>query len=348
MSSATDTTLVREAHRFDEDRLARYLARHLPDCAGKLAVRQFKSGQSNPTFLIEAAGRRYVLRKKPSGKLLPSAHMIEREYRVLEALAASEVEVPAVRLLCKDPEVIGTPFYVMDFVAGRIFNEPALPGLERAERGPIFEAMVEALARLHAVEWRAVGLADFGRPDNYVGRQIARWSQQYAASQTEKIPAMDRLMDWLPRHLPEREETTLVHGDYRLGNLIFHPSQPRVVAVLDWELATLGHPLADLAYNCLIFRIPAGLPTLRGLVGIDLEASGIPDEAAYRALYVRRTGRDPGPAWRFFMAYAAFRYAAILQGVYARALQGIASAEDAKQTGDMVAILAALGAALIE
>jgi aminoglycoside phosphotransferase (APT) family kinase protein len=348
VSDVVELIAVRERHRFDEARLAAYLGAHLPGFAGAMTIRQFQGGQSNPTFLVEAGGGRWVLRKKPPGKLLPSAHMVEREYRVIRALADTGVAVPPARLLCEDADVIGTPFFVMDYVAGRVFVAPALSGLAPGERAAIYDSMGDTLAKLHAVDWRAVGLADFGRPGNYVARQIARWSKQYEASKTGDIPAMDRLMDWLPRHIPPRDETTLTHGDFRLGNLIFHPSEARVVAVLDWELSTLGHPLSDLAYNCMTYHLPADLPTVRGFGTADLARLGIPDERAYIAAYARRTGRDPGADWPFFMAFSLFRYAAIVQGVYARALQGNASSASAGQLGRTAPRLAEIGWALAE
>ncbi len=348
MTNSSDTTSVREAHRFDEARLAAYLGARLTGFGGAMSVRQFPGGQSNPTFLIEAAGRRWVLRKKPPGKLLPSAHMIEREYRVISALADTGVPVPKAALLCEDDSIIGTPFYVMEFVEGRVFVDPTLPGLSADERGAIYDSMAETLARLHLVDWRAAGLGDFGRPENYVARQIARWSKQYEASKTADIPAMDCLIEWLPSHIPAREETTLVHGDFRLGNLIFHPREPRVVAVLDWELSTLGHPLSDLAYNCMLYRLPPDLPTVRGFGDIDLARLGIPEERAYVAVYARQTGRDPGADWPFFLAFSLFRYAAIVQGVYARALQGNASSETGEQLGRMAPRLAEIGWRLAE
>lgn len=347
MPSVDDLIPVREAHRFDEARLARYLAAHLPGFTGPMSLRQFQGGQSNPTFLVEAGGRQWVLRKKPPGILLPSAHMVEREYRVIRALANTDVPVAPAPLLCEDPAIVGTAFYVMDFVEGRVFTDPALPGMAPAERAAIYDAMNDTLGRLHSVDWRAVGLGDFGRPENYVARQIARWSKQYEASKTGEIPEMDRLMAWLPRNIPEREETTLVHGDFRLGNMIFDPSEPRVVAVLDWELSTLGHPLSDLAYNCMLYHLPADLPTVRGFGEPDLAAFGIPDERAYVSAYVRRTGRDPGNDWPFFLAFSFFRYAAIVQGVYARALQGNASSTSGEQLGRTAPRLAAIGWRLV-
>jgi aminoglycoside phosphotransferase (APT) family kinase protein len=233
-------------------------------------------------------------------------------------------------------------------VDGRVFTDPGLAGMSAQERSAIYDAMNETLARLHKVDWRAVGLGDFGRPENYVARQIARWSKQYEASRTGDVPDMDRLIAWLPQHIPVRDETTLVHGDFRLGNMIFHPREPRVVAVLDWELSTLGHPLSDLAYNCMLYHLPADLPTVRGFGDVDLAALGIPDERAYVAAYVRRTGRDPGADWPFFLAFSFFRYAAIVQGVYARALQGNASSATGEQLGRMAPRLAAIGWRLVE
>jgi aminoglycoside phosphotransferase (APT) family kinase protein len=353
VSASPELVPVREAHRFDEARLAEYLHRNLPGCAGAIAIRQFQGGQSNPTFLVEAngiegGGRRWVLRKKPPGKLLPSAHMVEREYRIIRALADTGVPVPPARLLCEDASIIGTPFYVMDFVQGRVFTDPKLPDLSPADRSAVYIAMAETLAKLHSVDWRAAGLADYGRPENYVPRQIARWSKQYEASKTGEIPAMDKLIEWLPAHIPPRDEATIAHGDYRLGNLIFHPTEPRVVAVLDWELSTLGHPLSDLAYNCMLYRLPADLPTVRGFGDADLKALGIPDERTYVATYAKHTGRDPGADWAFFLAFSLFRYAAIVQGVYARALQGNASSASAEQLGRAAPRLAEIGWQLAE
>jgi aminoglycoside phosphotransferase (APT) family kinase protein len=348
VSTAAELVSVREAHRFDEGRLATYLAANLPGFSGDMTLRQFQGGQSNPTFLVEANERRWVLRKKPPGKLLPSAHMVEREYRVIRALADTDVPVAPAPLLCEDPAIIGTPFYVMEFVDGRVFTDPALPGMKPQERAAIYDAMNDTLAGLHKVDWKAVGLGDFGRPDNYVARQIARWSKQYEASKTGDIPEMDRLIAWLPQNVPPRDETTLAHGDFRLGNMIFHPAEPRVVAVLDWELSTLGHPLSDLAYNCMLYHLPADLPTVRGFGDVDLGMLGIPDEHAYVDAYVRRTSRDPGADWPFFLAFSFFRYAAIVQGVYARALQGNASSATGEQLGRTAPRLAAIGWRLVE
>ena len=337
-----ETTPIRAGHALDTAALAAYLAGHF-DVSG-LAVSQFRGGQSNPTFLLEAGGRRYVLRKKPPGVLLPSAHMIEREYRVMHALRDTGVPVIATRLLCEDPAVIGTPFYVMDFAEGRVFRDPALPELDAAARAAVYEEMAAVLARLHAVDWRAVGLEGFGKPTGYLSRQIALWTRQYEAARTHPIPAMDELIAWLPSHVPPDEATTIAHGDFRMENLMFDPTEPRVIGVLDWELATLGHPLADLAYNCMIFHLPPETPNLGGLAGRDLAALGIPDEAAYLELYARAAGRTGIADYAFFLAFGFFRFAAIAQGVYARALAGNASSPDAVPLGLLAAPMAALGA----
>ena len=335
-------------HRFDEAALARYLETALPGFRGPLTVRQFQGGLSNPTFHLETPGQAYVLRKKPPGKLLPSAHAVDREFAVQRALAGAAVPVPKMHLLCADESVIGQTFYVMDHVEGRVFTDRLIPGSTPAERAAIYDDMNRVLAALHRVDYRGAGLAEFGRSNGYVARQIARWSKQYEASKTGEIPAMDRLIEWLPRNIPARDETTIAHGDYRLGNLIYHPTEPRVVAVLDWELSTLGHPLSDLAYNCMLYRLPGDLPTVRGFGGEDLAALGIPDERAYVAIYARDTGRDPGTDWVFFLAFSFFRYAAIIQGVYARALQGNASSESAALHAQTAARMAGLGWGLVE
>ncbi|MBI3515083.1 MAG: phosphotransferase [Proteobacteria bacterium] len=310
-------------HRFDEAALVRYLAATLPGFGGTVAIRQFQGGQSNPTFHIQAGDRAYVLRKKPPGVLLPSAHAVDREFRVLKALAGTAVPVPAVHLLCTDDGVIGQMFYVMDHVAGRVFPDRMLPGCSPIERAAMYDHMNAVLAALHSVDWRGVGLEGFGRPDGYATRQITRWSRQYQASRPAPMPAMDRLIAWLPAHLPVGDEAAIAHGDYRVGNLIFHPTEPRVVAVLDWELATIGHPLADLAYNCLAYRL-AGTHD-HGFPPGDLGALGVPSEADYLAAYCRRTGRAAIENWEFFIVFAMFRIAAILAGVYRRGLDGNAA-----------------------
>lgn len=321
--------------------LAAYLSEHgLGDAEG-LRVRPLTGGQSNPTYLLEDASGARVLRKQPPGALLPSAHAIDREYRVMAALAGSGVPVPRMLHYCADPGVLGTPFYLMSYVRGRVFMDPALPGLEPAERGAIYANMGGVLAALHAVDPAAVGLADYGRAGGFFARQVARWTRQYRDSETAVIPAMDALIDWLPRHLPAGDQTRLVHGDYRVDNLVFDPDTPRAIALLDWELSTLGHPLADLAYHCMCWRIPPSL--WRGIAGLDLVALGIPSEAEFVQSYCRARGIAPPPNWDFYLAYSFFRIAAILQGVYARALAGNAAAEDGKEMGARVAPLAGFG-----
>ena len=329
-----DTREVAPALAFSAAALSEYLRAHLPDALGPLHVEQFKGGQSNPTYMLSAAnGRRYVLRRKPPGKLLPSAHAVDREYRIMRALAGSGVPVPRMHVLCLDESVIGTAFYVMDFVDGRIFWDPLLPGMQPPERAAIFDEMNRVIAALHSVDYAALGLADYGKPGQYIARQVARWSQQYRASETEPIDAMDRLITWLPEHIPPGDETAIVHGDYRLDNVIFHPTEPRILAVLDWELSTLGHPLADFAYHCMAWRLSPG--QFRGLIGGDLATLGIPSESEYVARYCARTQRPPisQADWEFYAAFNMFRLAAILQGVLARALQGNASSSQALEAG---------------
>ena len=327
------TKPVPERHRIDAERLAAYLSERIPGFRAPVAIEQFRGGQSNPTYRLTAAGSRYVLRRKPPGKLLPSAHAVDREYRVMTALAGSDVPVPRTFCLCEDESVIGTAFYVMDYVEGRVFWDPALPGMSADERRAIFEEMNRVIAALHRVDFRALGLADYGRAGGYLSRQIARWTKQYRASETERIDAMERLIEWLPQHVPPSDETTIVHGDYRLDNLVFHPGEPRILAVLDWELSTLGHPLADFAYHCMSWRIPGG--TFRGMLGLDLRALGIPFEAEYVSAYCRRTGRGPIDAadWDFYIAYNMFRAAGIAQGIMGRARDGTASSAHALEAG---------------
>jgi aminoglycoside phosphotransferase (APT) family kinase protein len=312
----------RDAHRFDIAALERYLAPRVAGFRGPTAVHQFQGGQSNPTYLLETPGRKYVLRRKPPGPLLPSAHAVEREYRVITALAGTGVPLPRTYLLCEDPAVIGTSFYVMDYVEGRVFRGAALPDLGPSQRAAVYDSMNDVLAGLHQVDWAAAGLTGFGKPGNYFARQIHRWTSQYRSSETERIDSMERLIAWLPAHIPPGDETTLIHGDYRLGNMLTHPTEPRVVAVLDWELSTLGHPLGDLAYNCLAWHFD---PELDGLAGEDLARLGIPSEETYVAEYCRRTGRTGIPHWEFYIAFAAFRFAAIWQGIIGRVLAGTAN-----------------------
>lgn len=322
--------------------LADYLrARGLAD-AGSLTVRVLAGGQSNPTFHFDAGvNRQYVLRKKPPGTLIASAHAIDREFRVMKALAGSGVPVPRMLDYCEDDSLLGTPFYVMEFLAGRVFMDQGLPGMAPAERTAIYREMSRVIAALHAVDYKAVGLGDYGKEGNYVGRQIARWSRQCKESTLPVNESMHKLMEWLPAHLPAGDETTLVHGDYRLDNLIFHPTEARVIGVLDWELSTLGHPLADLSYQCMGWRIPHDL--WRGIAGLDLAQLGIPSEAQYVQWYGEATGRDAAGHWDFYIAYNLFRMAAILHGIAQRAADGNAAADDAVETGRKAGPLADLG-----
>jgi aminoglycoside phosphotransferase (APT) family kinase protein len=337
------TMPVPERHRVDAVRLEKYLRQYIPDLAGTLSIEQFRGGQSNPTYRVSAGGARYVLRRKPPGKLLPSAHAVDREYRVMTALEGSEVPVPKTFCLCQDDSVIGTAFYVMEHVEGRVFWDPALPGLANAERSAIFAEMNRVIAALHRVDLVARGLADYGKAGGYLTRQIARWTKQYRASETEHIEAMERLIEWLPAHIPPGDETAIVHGDYRLDNLVFHPHEARILAVLDWELSTLGHPLADFAYHCMSWRIPGG--TFRGMEGLDLTALGIPTEPEYVAAYCGRTGRRPidPDEWGFYIAYNMFRAAGIAQGIMGRVRDGTATSAHALEAGRSARMMAERG-----
>jgi len=328
-----DTRPVSPQHAIDLERLGAWLEANVAPLAGPLEAAQFKGGQSNPTYLLAAGAQRYVLRRKPPGKLLPSAHAVDREYRVIRALAATDVPVARALALCDDAAVIGTAFYVMEYVGGRVFWDPRLPELAVGERGAIHDEINRVIAALHGVDPEAAGLGDYGRTGEYIARQVSRWSKQYQASETEQIEAMDNLIAWLPENIPAAEETRIVHGDYRIDNVIFDPVEPRILAVLDWELSTLGHPLADFAYHCMVWRIPPGV--FRGLGGLDLALLGIPTERQYVEAYCRRTGRagiEPRD-WEYYMVYNMFRIAAIVQGVMARALQGNASSAQALETG---------------
>jgi aminoglycoside phosphotransferase (APT) family kinase protein len=341
-----ETGEVRSAHRFDVAALEAYMQQHVAAFRGPLKVRQFTGGQSNPTFLLTAGDRRYVMRKKPPGKLLASAHQVDREYRVIRALAATDVPVARVHALCMDDAVIGSAFYIMDCVEGRIFRDPQLPGLSREARAAIYDEMNDVMARLHRVDHEAVGLADFGKPGNYFERQIGRWTKQYEAAQTDDVEAMNNLIRWLPAHIPPGDETCIVHGDFRLENSIFHPTEPRMLAMLDWELSTLGHPLADLAYNCLLYHMNS--PTQGSLVDIDFAAMGIPTEQEYVAAYCRRTGRPDVENWDFYLAFSLFRLASIAQGVYKRGLDGNASSDQAMTYGTICQLLAFLAWSMVE
>ncbi|MDR3512996.1 MAG: phosphotransferase [Caulobacteraceae bacterium] len=316
---------VRANHRFDIARLDAWCRAAIEDFGEGLEVRQFKGGASNPTFLLTAGARRYVMRKKPPGQLLASAHQVEREYRVMKALGGVGFPVPRMRALCEDPEVIGTAFYVMDFLEGRIFRDARLPGLEPGERAALHDALNATLAQLHAVDYEAIGLSDYGRPGNYFDRQIGRWIKQYRGAQTEDIPEMERLIEALPGRIPTDGSTSIAHGDYRPENVMFHPTEPRIIAVLDWELSTIGHPLADLAFNCILYHSHS--VSFGSLIGVDFATSGIPSEEAYVAAYCRRTGRGEIEDWDFYLAFSIFRLASIAQGVFKRNLDGIGTGD---------------------
>lgn len=318
-------------HRFDEGKLHAWLRERLPEVGDTLTVRQFQGGASNPTFLLtNGEGRRYVLRKKPPGQLLSSAHQVDREYRAMKALDG-HIPVPKMRALCEDPEVIGATFYVMDFLQGRIFRDATLPGLTPKDRAEIYDDLNATLARLHKVDFEAVALGDYGRPGNYFERQVARWTRQYQDAKTEEIPAMDALIEKLPARIPADQSVSIAHGDYRLENVMFHPTENRIIAVLDWELSTIGHPWADIAYNAFLWRSHS--PGWGSLDGVDFAASGIPTEAAYVAKYCERMGRGPMPDWPFLMAFSIFRLASIGQGVYRRVLSGNSARESEAVNG---------------
>jgi aminoglycoside phosphotransferase (APT) family kinase protein len=348
MEQFIGTKAVSDRHAFDVGALERHLLRELPGFAGPLSVEQFKGGQSNPTYKLITPQRTYAMRSKPGpvAKLLPSAHAIEREFRVMHALARTAVPVAQMFLLCNDESVIGRAFYVMEFVEGRVLWEQSLPGFAHEGRAEVYDEMNRVIAALHSVDVAAVGLSDYGKPGNYFQRQLGRWSKQYIASQLQVIPEMDRLIDWLPAHLPasalDEAQVSIVHGDYRLDNLIFHAREPRIAAVLDWELSTLGHPLADFSYHCMAWHIPPG--TFRGIGGLDHEALGIPSEREYVRRYCERTGRaDPDAVmadWNFYLAYNLFRLAAITQGIAKRVVEGTAASAQARSTGDATLALA--------
>ena len=332
------TKPVEERHRIDQAALEAYLGFKI------LEIQQFKGGQSNPTYRLTAAdGKKYVLRRKPPGKLLPSAHAVDREYRVTKAL--HEVNFPVARphRLCEDESVIGTAFYVMDCVEGRVLWDQSLPGMSKGERGAIWDELNKVISRLHRVDYRAVGLEGFGKPGSYIERQVARWSKQYQASETEPMEAMNNLIAWLPKNIPPETGTAVVHGDFRLDNTIFHPVEPKVLAVLDWELSTLGDPLADFAYHCMSWHIPPG--QFRGIAGLDLPSLGIPSENDYVARYCERTGRAgiEQSHWDFYIAYNLFRIAAILQGIKKRVVEGTAASAHARDAGERARPMAELG-----
>ncbi|VXC69130.1 Aminoglycoside phosphotransferase (APT) family kinase protein [Oceanicaulis sp. 350] len=330
----TGTKPVADALKFDQAALERWMQAHVEGFAGPLTIEQFKGGQSNPTYKLETPKARFVLRRKPPGKLLPSAHAVDREYRVMKALGEQGFPAPHMFGLCEDDSVIGTAFYIMDFVEGRIFWDPYLPDLKPEDRAAIYDASNATLAHLHSIDHEAAGLGDYGKPGNYFERSIGRWSKQYKAAETQTIAAMDKLIEWLPEHAPAQERTSVVHGDYRIDNMIFHPTEPKVIAVLDWELSTLGDPLADFTYQLMQWRTPKDMRN--GFLGQDLKAMGIPTEDEYVKAYCERTGRDGIPKLDFYFAYNIFRLTSIVQGVYARSLQGNASNEKAKEMGALV------------
>jgi aminoglycoside phosphotransferase (APT) family kinase protein len=332
------TKPVEERHRIDAASLERFLGFKIAK------IEQFKGGQSNPTYQLTAAdGKKYALRKKPPGKLLPSAHAVDREFKVIKALHPTGFPVAKPLVLCADDSVIGTMFYVMDCVEGRVLWDPALPGMTRAERAAIWDEKNRVISELHLVDYRAVGLEDFGKPGNYIGRQVERWSKQYRASETQRIEAMDNLIGWLPKNIPPEAGTTVVHGDFRLDNTIFHPTEPRILAVLDWELSTLGDPLADFAYHCMGFHIPPD--KFRGVAGLPLAELGIPSESDYLRAYLRRTRRTAidSKVWEFYLAYNLFRIAAICQGIAKRVLEGTAASQHAAEAATKTVPLAELG-----
>jgi aminoglycoside phosphotransferase (APT) family kinase protein len=333
------------ALRLDEVRLESYLATQIDGFAGPLAVKQFKGGQSNPTYLLETPARRYVLRRKPPGRLLPSAHAVDREYRVIHALHGEGFPVAEPLVYCADESIAGTAFYVMGYVDGRVFWEPQMPGSNPTERAAVYDSMNETIARLHALDPANIGLADFGKGENYVARQVERWSKQYRASETENIDAMEQLIAWLPRHIPAGGPVRLVHGDYRLDNLIVARQLPKIVAVLDWELSTLGDPLADFSYHLMTWHMPhsESAAGTASLVGHDLQALGIPSMGEYVDAYVARTGFDPRPALPVYLAYNFFRIAAILQGIIGRVRDGTATSEFAPAKAEMIRPLAEKG-----
>ena len=351
MDQYSGTRPIADSQQFDATALRQWLQAHVPGMGGPLTIEQFKGGQSNPTFKLSTPGGTYVMRSKPgpAAKLLPSAHAIEREYRVMAALAGHGVPVPQMLALCEDESVIGRAFFIMSFAQGRVLWDQSLPGMGRAERGAIYDDMNRVIAALHCVDAGAAGLTDYGKPGNYFERQIARWGKQYLASVTQPIDAMDDLMAWLPAHMPasarDESKVAVVHGDFRLDNLVFHPTEPRVIAVLDWELSTLGHPLADFSYHCMAWHIPPG--AFRGIGGLDHAALGIPLEADYIRRYCERTGLATPQAlasdWNFYLAYNLFRMAAILQGIAKRVEDGTAASEQARQAGAGARPLAELG-----
>lgn len=338
------TMPVSARQKFDTDALADYMRQHVAGFSGSLTVEQFKGGQSNPTFKLSADGQQYVLRTKPApaAKLLPSAHAIEREFRVMDALHKAGFPAAKQYALCTDEAVIGRSFYIMEFVAGRILWDQSLPGMSKTERSAIYDEMNRVIAQLHNIDYAAIGLADYGKPGNYFARQIDRWTKQYRASETEKIDAMEHLIAWLPNNIPPGDDTSIVHGDYRMDNMIFHPTEPRILALLDWELSTLGHPLADFSYHLMSWHIAPG--QFRGIGGLDHQALGIPSEDDYIARYCERTGKTIRKEdFSFYLAYNMFRLAGILQGIMKRVVDGTAASEQALKAGKAARPMAEMG-----
>lgn len=334
MHGAAELVSVLPAHRFDEAALATYLRAHLPGFDGYLRIRQFQGGQSNPTYHLQTSAGEFVLRKKPPGKLLPRAHAVDREYRVITALAGTDVPVPRARFLCDDESVIGTTFFVMDHVPGRIYPDRVLRDGTPAERAGVYADLARVLAAVHRIDWRAVGLDGFGRPGGYMARQIALWTEQWHAARCEDVAEMDLLADWLPRNLPPDDEPACIaHGDFRLGNVLLHPAEPRVVAVLDWELATIGHPLADLAYACLTYHFDGGPTGSEGVLGEDLARTGIPGQREFVADYCAQMGRAVPESLDVFIVFSMFRLASIAAGVWRRGRDG--NAADARAGSDL-------------
>jgi aminoglycoside phosphotransferase (APT) family kinase protein len=325
----------------DAAKLASYLREKGLIATDSVVLEKFAGGQSNPTFKLTAGEKNFVLRRKPLGNLLPSAHAVDREYRVMTALGKTAFPVPKTYVLCQDPSVIGSDFFIMDMVEGRIFWDQSLPDVSKADRTAIYGEMNRVIALLHKTDYAAIGLGDYGKPGNYFARQIKRWSEQYRASETETIPAMNELIAWLPQNIPAGDETSIVHGDFRIDNIIFHPTEPRALAVLDWELSTLGHPLADFSYHCLSWYIPPG--DISGLAGVDIAALGIPAMQEYVAAYCKHTGRARVDNWNFYIAFNLFRLSAIFQGIAKRALDGTASSDQAVSRGKMARPIAELG-----
>ena len=351
------TKPVSDKQKFHVGALSDYLKAHVPGYPGRsaddLSAEQFKGGQSNPTFKLTVRGAggpvHYVMRTKPgpAAKLLPSAHAIEREYRVQDALGKSGFPAAKMHTLCNDETVIGRAFYIMEMLQGRVLWDQSLPGMSPAERGAIYTEMNRVIAQLHRTDYKAIGLETYGKPGNYFGRQIERWTKQYRLSETEKIPAMDHLIDWLPDNIPAGEETSIVHGDYRLDNMIFHPTEPKILGVLDWELSTLGHPMADFSYHCMSWHITPG--QFRGIGGLDYQSLGIPTEAEYIALYEQHTGRPVDTKeWGFYLAYNMFRMCGILQGIMKRYVDGTAASQQALDAGSRARPMAEMGWAQVE